>query len=473
MVLTGLGVALRLALLLAAGGIELQSDEGNYVYLALMWEHFGTYQDGYRFLWPPGLPWLLKLALGALGTQGLTAVKLLGVAASASIGMTTMLFARRVFGERAARVAGLIWIFYLPLAAYTHQLWPEPIFLGLYLPALYLILTVLEEPEARDAPVTGRVGLAGLLFAAALYMKEAPLYLLPVLALLLFALAADRREGLRRASLLLLAAAVAVAPWTLRNLEVYGRVIPMASTLGENLHAGVNARYKNYDVQALGKRPHGKGGQLEGVVGRTWFTELDAEPWERADELPVTPERLRENVRRGLSFALEHPGWLVRSRIKKLADLVAPTSFFVRHQAMGKYDELPLGRVPRMPLTIWAVVCPLLVLPLGLIGYFLALHGGPRDRAARWLFGAVLAYVVATGLLVAMSRFRLPAEPFLIVLTAGLLSGRAGRGAEAAARPGAARVAGAVLGCGLLAFLWWVDWPELSALIQLASEGAA
>jgi hypothetical protein len=406
------------------------------------------------------------------------------VAASASIGLTTMLFARRLFDQRAALVAGVLWIVYLPLAAYTHYLWPEPLFLGLFLPALYLVLTVLEQPvgdapdrdvPGRDVPdvpdVTGRLGIAGLLLAGSLYLKEAPLYLLPLLLLLVLFCAGSLVEGLRRASLLALAVAVAVAPWTLRNLEVYDRFVPLASTLGENLHAGVNAKYKNYDVQVLGKRGHraGRIAVQPEDLGRTWFTQLEGEGWDRADELSSTPDRLRENTRRGLAFAAEHPGWLVRSRIKKLADLFAPTSFFVRHLAIDRYEGSALGRLPRGVLAVWAVVCPLLVLPLGWLGLVLALRAGPGC----WLVGLTLAYFVATGLVVAMSRFRVPMEPFAIVLAAGFLTGAHGRGqAGATGATGTARwVAG--LGLAVLAFLWWVDLPEVSALVELAVGGAA
>jgi hypothetical protein len=462
-VLCALGVAVRLALLALAGPLELQSDEANYIYLALVWERFGSYQDGFRFLWPPGFVWILKIALRHLGMDGLTAVKLLQIAGCASTGFTVMLFARRLFGARAAVAAGVLWILYLPLAAYTHYLWPEPLFLGLLTPALYLVFDALEAPRASPR-TDGRIGLAGLLCAAAAYLKEAPLLLLPVLAVLLAAFAADRREGLRRATLFALAVAIALAPWTLRNLEVYGRFVPLASTLGENLHAGVNAKYKNYDVQALGERPHGEEARLPEGLGRAWFTELDAEPWERAEETTNTPDRLRENTRRGLAFALEHPGWLVRSRVKKLADLAAPTSFFVRHAALGHYDQTLFASLPRGPLVIWAVAAPLIVLPLGLAGYCLALG----NRRARWLFGAVLLYFASTGLLVAMSRFRLPLIPLLIVLAAGLLT----RGPDPAVDGRRQRLLAAA-GLAALVFLWWVDAPEVSALVRLAVEGGA
>jgi hypothetical protein len=162
-----------------------------------------------------------------------------------------------------------------------------------------------------------------------------------------------------------------------------------------------------------------------------------------------------------LAFALAHPGWLLRSRVKKLADLFAPSSFFVRHAALGHYDQSPLAGPLLRALVIWALVCPLLVLPLGLAGLVATL----RDRAGRWLLGAVLLYFTATGLIVAMSRFRLPMVPLLIVLAAGLLA----NGVDERARTG--RTAAVVTAlAALLAFLWWVDLPEVLALLELAWE---
>lgn len=467
--LCAIGVAVRLLFLLLAGPLELQSDEANYVYLALVLNHFGHYQDGFRFLWPPGYTFAIAKGLDAFGHSGLTAVKLAQVAASASIGASTMLFARRLFGARAAKVAGMIWIAYLPLFAYTHYLWPEPFFLALFLPALYLVLDVLQRPDDAGA-VDGRLGVAGLLMAASLYVKEAPLFLLPGIALLLVLFAPSVGEGVRRATLLLLATAVALAPWTLRNYEVYGRFVPIASSLGENLHAGVNPKYKNYDIQIFGKGPH-REAQLEDGIGRPWFIAPPDEPgWDRANELANTPDRLAEHTRRGLDYALANPAWLLRSRIKKLADLFAPTSFFVRHVALGRYDESALRHLSLRALVAWATVCPLLVLPLGLVGLFAAL----RDRAGRWLIGLVLLYFTSTGLLVAMSRFRIPMMPLLIVLAAGLLAGGgpapARNGRPARNGPRALRV---VVALAALLFLWWVDLPEVLALLELAWEDPA
>ncbi len=460
-VLCAVGVALRFLFLCLAGDLEFQSDEANYVYLAVSWNHFGFYSDSYRYLWPPGYPFFLAVCLDGFEMGGLFVAKLLQVLASASIGFTTMLFARRLYGGRTALVAGAIWCGYLPLIGFTHYFWSETLFLALFLPALYQVLVVLQaDGGARD----GRILLAGLLLAGALFVKEMPLYLAPLLALLLavFPTGLARIEGLRRASLFLLAIAVPILPWTLRNAEVYGRFVPLGASLGENAHGGLNAPYKNFDLTAYGRHLFLE--ESPETLARPWFVAADPDgEWARAEHIRNTPDRLAENQRRGLAYAAEHPGWLFRSRIKKLADLVAPASFFVRHQGIGRYEESVLGQLSvRRALVSLAMLSPVILLLLAAGGWF----GTRMDRTSRWLLGTVLGYVALTSLLVSMSRFRIPMVPFLIVLAAGFAT----RGGRAGGRRALFSIAAA---WAVLACLWWVDLPETLAVIRYAWGGAS
>jgi 4-amino-4-deoxy-L-arabinose transferase-like glycosyltransferase len=450
------GVALRLLFLLLAGELEFKADESTYVYHAVTWNHFGVYIDSHRFLWPPGYAFFLARWLDALGLRGLFFAKLCQVLASASVGLSVMLLARRAFGDRAAFLAGTLWCVYLPLIGYTHYLRTETLFLALLLPALYQLQAALqEEGRARD----GRLLLAGALLALALHVKEAAV-LLPLLLALLLALRAPAPvEGLRRASLFLLALAVVVAPWTLRNAEVYGRFTFLGSSLGENVHVGLNESYKNYDIQAFTRRYFAE--LVPGDHTRRWFVE--AEPgsgWQRAVEIHNLVDRQAEQVRRALAYAAERPGWLLRSRLKKLADLVVPYSFFVRHQGLDGYAGSPLGAGGvRHALLAWALVLPVAVMLLAVPGYVAAL----RDPPSRWLFGAVLLYFAATGLVNSMSRVRVPMEPLGLALAGGALAAgpvRALRDPRVAAPVGAL--------WAVLLFLWWVDWPELVQVVDYA-----
>lgn len=453
------GVGLRLALLLSAPDLELQSDEANYVYLSIVWNHFGFYFDQHRYLWPPGYSWFLARCLDLWGYSGIFAAKLVQVLASASVGLTTMLFAARLFGGRAARVAGAVWVVYLPLAAFTHVLWNETLFLALFLPALYQLLRVLQD-EAR-VRVDLRIVLAGLLFAGALYLKEAPLYLAPALAALLVPYAASKLEGARRGVLFLAVIGVCVLPWGLRNQEVYGHFVPLGTSMGENAYNGLNEEYRNFDLIPIDVLREERGLEPLESVWRRWFVHAEHRSgWKRSEppqfygtddgetELFNVVDRSRMNTRLGLQYVREHPGWFVRSRMKKLADFVSPVSFYTRHQALGHYDGTLLGGdLLRRLTSVWAFACPLLVLLAGTAG----LVACRRRPAESWLVGVVFAYFLGTSMLVAMSRFRLPLVPLWIVFAAGL----AVRGAAPGPRRALAGVA-----CAGLVFLWWVVFPE-------------
>lgn len=463
--LCALGVALRLALLFAGGELELQSDEANYVYLGIAWNHFGVYLDQHRYLWPPGYTWFLARCLDVFGFAGILVAKLLQILASASVGLTTMLFAWRLFGARSARVAGWMWVLYLPLAAFTHRLWNETLFLACFLPALYQLLVVLQEGRAARSDL--RLVTAGTLFAGALFLKEAPLYLLGALALLLVPNAGSWLEGTRRAALLLAVVAVWIVPWGLHNREVYGHFVPLGTSLGENAYNGLNEQYRNFDLIPLEVERQRR--ELSPLRLEMWPWFIAAEEgsgWVRAEppQLVNTVQRSQANTAAGLRYLREHPGWFLRTRIKKLADLATPSSFYTRHLALGHYDSSVLGSpLGRKLSALWALLCPLAVLALGVAGGLLVLD----DVPARWLFGTTIGYFLVTSMLVAMSRFRLPIVPLLIALAAGLLvHGVHGARAERGGGPGRGRCAAAVGALAALVFLWWVDLPETWTVLR-------
>jgi hypothetical protein len=452
------GTLLRAVILLAAGELELQSDETRYVYLALHWNHFGYYADTHRYLWPPGYAWLLAHAMALFGYGGLTALRVFQVLTSPIAGLAIAGVAQLLFGARAAKAAIWIWALHLPLIGFTHELRTESLFLVGMAPALWLVLGVWQQPEREPGL---RLALAGTCFAGALYLKEVPQFLSPMLAigLAIRARHLGLSEALLRPAIFLLAQLVWIAPWTFRNAEVYGRFVPIASSLGENAYVGLNATYRNFDLNAYTRSYLDEPSPL--AVSRAWFVATPATPgWERADEILNTPDRMDENLRRGLAFARAEPGWLLRSRLKKLADLVVPTSFFLRRLGLRGYAESPLEAPGlRHAAIAWALASELALIPLAIAGG--ALLRLPRGCGSFIALGA--GYFAATALLVSMSRFRVPLLPFAIPLAAASISGSLRAAPASRARAAAAAMAFAALG-----FLWWVDWPELRLALDFA-----
>jgi len=465
------GVALRLVFLFLARDIDLIRDESHYVYLAIAWNRLGFLLDSHRYLWPPGYPFFLAKCFAWFDLNGPFVAKFVQVMASAAVGLGTMALARRLFDPRACLVAGVLWAVYLPLIGFTHTLWNETLFLALATPAFVWIAAVLDETEPAHTsnlavePSIARLIGAGVLCAAALYLKDALLYLLPALALLLvvFRRGAPFAAGLRQGLLFLLVTAVFVLPWTLRNAEVYGRVIPLGSTLAENMYRGVNATYRNFDLAPFQRRFFDE--KAPSDFSRQWFIAREGSvDWERVEGIHNTADRLSASVARGTRFALDDPAWMIRSRIKKLADLVAPYSFFVRHLGIGGYDGTLLAETgPRRILLIWAILCPVVVLFFAVPGMVGLLR---RPKPSTWLVVVVMSYFTATSLLVSMSRFRVPILPFAIALAAGFLAGRRGE-----LRRDSRFWAFTAFGWMLLLFLWWVNAPETLSILQFVWRG--
>ena len=441
------GLLLRLALLPAAIGIPLIGDEAHYVRLGADWQLFGLYTAAR----PPAYPWLMSLGIGWFGAGGPTALKLLQVLLSPLIGLGTMLLAGRQFGGRAALLAGAIWAGYLPLIGMTHLFWPETLFLVLLLPLLLLLTAHLEEPDAPRAPL--RVLGLGLLVGTCMLLKDSALALFAlVVAAIVLERFSRRRNPLASTAVFVLAVLIVVLPWILRNQDVHDRIAPPGSTLGMNFTVGMNGRYRNFDY---GNRLIERAYPPESRV-RRWLLEPQDESWEVSTH-PNPIDRGRENVRRGLAFMAERPGFFLRTRVKKLADLFSPTSFLVRHAARGTYGAPLDGTQTRRAV----VGLSLLSTAALLVAAWGGLVFGERRSRAWWLLPATCAAFVLPSLLNAMSRGRAPFLPVLIVLAAGLCA-RGSAVRRASTRAWITFAAGVVV----LFLLWSLNAGALALLLE-------
>jgi len=452
--LTAGGVLVRLAFFFAAGELESFADESAYVFLAVSWLRFGFYSGIWSFLWPPGYPAFLLFFLDQFGPEGLEAAKLCQVVLSGLIGAFIMLLAKRMFSERAALIAGGLWVIYLPLIGYTHYLWPETLFLCLLMPLIYLVYVQFQGGDGKPWERL-RVVAIGVLVSLALLLKES---VLPFILLVILALLIDRRQGplsrrLLRGTAIALTVGAIILPWSMRNYHVYGRPVLSGSTLGVNLFWGLNGSYWNFDY---GWVDYDKVYPAEDPVYRLLISSPEGEGWKKS-EAPNIIDRSKEDARRARNFALANPGFALRSRIKKVADWVTPSSFFVRHYALGYY-EAPLAGGVLQPLLASAALALTVFVLLGAVpGFLLAL----KDRDGRTTAAITLLSFAATGLLVSMSRYRLPTEALMLVLTAGALSG--------AGRPWAARRWSLLATAGgwlFLAALWTINARELVWLLR-------
>ena len=395
-ILLGVAFGIRAAAWMATWSMRCILDECFYTELATALAHGEGFQAHSGHYWPPGyIAFLAAHIRIGVGTAGAKAVQVLlstllvalswemGRRAAAGWGTET---SRRVGLASAALVA-----LDPTLIAYSHYLWSETLFLPLFVGALLLSL---------DAAKTGspqRAALAGLLLGLGCLIKVLPVYFAPVLALWIWWHAPEESRPHRAALALLAASLLAIVPWSVRNTATYGHFVLIETTTGKNLVRGNNASGPaNWDW-GTPRRPRG-------VLQAAGCSEPD----------PISLDACLK--RSGLQAIAGHPGRFLRQAGTKLADLFNPTSFLVRHIRRGIYGQWPAGVALGVILLVAAF--NVTVIGLGTIGW---IHGpaGPLRRLVLLFTFYTLAVHVVT---FAMSRFRLPLEPFLAVGTALVLA---------------------------------------------------
>jgi 4-amino-4-deoxy-L-arabinose transferase-like glycosyltransferase len=174
----------------------------------------------------PLYPIFLAGVYGLFG-QGITTVRIVESVLGACLAVVIALLAKRMLGEPVGVLAGLLWSIYPAAVFIVGLVYPTNITTLLLACALLCITT-----KTAQEPTQGRVILGG--FSYGLVALAVPVALLTVGATALWlAYCLPRRRLLTL--LFLLGATLALAPWTIRNLNVHGRFVPVEPRLVESL----------------------------------------------------------------------------------------------------------------------------------------------------------------------------------------------------------------------------------------------
>jgi 4-amino-4-deoxy-L-arabinose transferase-like glycosyltransferase len=189
--------------------------------------------------WSPGAPLLYAAGFYATGgaREGTARIveALLGVAAI----LVVFLLGERLGGRRVGLLAAFAVAVYPPFIHSTGELMSEPPAI-LTLPAAVLAFLWASEKQRLAAWLA-----PGLLFGLTAMFR--PEYLLVAAAFVVLAAlrpilargwGAGWKAGLAGASLLLLALLLPIVPWTIRNVDVLGRVVPISTGSGKALYVG-------------------------------------------------------------------------------------------------------------------------------------------------------------------------------------------------------------------------------------------
>jgi 4-amino-4-deoxy-L-arabinose transferase-like glycosyltransferase len=255
----------------------------------------------------PGYPYVVAIIYSLAGEGNYAAVRAVQAVLNALTALLIYSTARRLFGQMTAMVAGIGWAFY-PLAIYmSAQLYTETLTVAI----LVLFLFFLSDPRSDKLATTVAAGiLAGLLLLTR--SSFLGVFGLLLIARLLVNCANRSLRGIYSTVLMLLFAVLVVAPWSIRNYQVFGTFVPLTTVGGVAIWQG-NNDYAN------------GGGTLANKD--TWrgpdYPDRSFYGWSYLSE----PESDAKFKQAGLKWIRKNPGRFLLLIPKKVVRLWSPISF--------------------------------------------------------------------------------------------------------------------------------------------------
>jgi 4-amino-4-deoxy-L-arabinose transferase-like glycosyltransferase len=339
---------------------------------------------------PPLYP--LVLSLGSLlGGTGYQAHRAFGVLLGAAGIVLMGLLGRRIGGARVGLVAAALTAVYPVFVAADGALLAETLFTPV------LACTLLVAYRARDEGSARWAAALGALVALCALTRSESLMLVPFLALP--AVWRPRPARLLRLGALALSFVVVMAPWTIRNLHAFHRVIPVSTQDGALL-AGANCPTTYYGPEL--------GGWSFACLSkaRTNDEAAQSDVWRR----------------QGRAYAAAHAGRVpvvVLVRVLKLMDFYEPRRELMFAEGRNhKVEALGIGLYwLLLPLAVWGAVLvrrrggPLYLLAAPAATVLIAAVAGYGVTRLRHAADLVILLLASVALVAMRDRRRAPPPP--------------------------------------------------------------
>ncbi|MEW5995370.1 MAG: glycosyltransferase family 39 protein, partial [Candidatus Zixiibacteriota bacterium] len=317
--------------------------------------------------------------------------------------------AERLFGDKVALLAGLMYAFYGTLVLY------ETLFLIPVVFVFFLVWGMYRVVAYRDSHKFLAWLLTGLVFGLAAVSRPNVLLVIPFLMIWLFAVRRETQSFvacLKRPVALFLGVALAISPVTVRNALVTGDFILISSQGGVNLYLGNNPTANGlYMVMPEAELD-------ESLSWRDFIplTKTIAEK-EAGHELSAA-EQSAFWTGKAVSFITDNPGKFLGLVWKKTVYLL---SGFENSDNMDVYHERTKSNLYAILLWSKPLYFPFgLLLPLAIAGVYIRRKD---TRLLTPLYVFTIAYVPSIVLFLVTARHRLPLAPFLIVIAAAGIVG--------------------------------------------------
>jgi 4-amino-4-deoxy-L-arabinose transferase-like glycosyltransferase len=330
---------------------------------------------------PPLLPLILAGLYSIVG-YSFTASRLLMIVIGSLVPLLVFALADRIFGRKAALVAGGISAVWPEFILYSNTLHTETPLVLLALLQLIFLARFADGRRTRDICAAGIVAGLGCLCRPTIFA-----FVLVAVVWLFIITRRDLRLALRAAAIYVILTALVIAPWTYRNYRVHGRLVPITSRSGTTLWLG-----NNKDATGNIGDDYDKLRRMLPDAGTD--DEVEASSYHRQEALRF----IRANPVRFVAFG-----------IKKTIHFWRPVGF--RFPGMvdriSARTRIAVGFLPYIPIFLLFLVGLLILLKQ------LKLF---RDQRLLLLFLIIIVYTLAHAVYTAMPRYRQPIEPITIII---------------------------------------------------------
>jgi tetratricopeptide (TPR) repeat protein len=329
-----------------------------------------------RVFWqPPGYSYFLAMLYAFAGSANLLVPRIVQALLGSAAAVLTAWIGARHLGSRAGLAAGYV------VAAYGMLIYFDGELLAASLTVFLQLAAVALAVRAQDAENPRRSWLvAGIVAGLASLVTATSLVLAAVMAV----------AARRNAPAVILGAALAIAPATLRNWAHGGEFVPISSNAGINLYIGNNPEYDrtvairpDHVWQQFTKEPFDHGVRTQSGASMYW-------------------------TGRVLQWAAQDPAAFAALQLKKVRLLLGGDEIY-RNQAI--YPSRRYSPVLR-PL-IWKI--PGLAFPFGVLAPLALLGIAVAWRRAPLLAAFVLLYAMAVLAFFIAARYRVPLVPYLAI----------------------------------------------------------
>jgi 4-amino-4-deoxy-L-arabinose transferase-like glycosyltransferase len=290
------------------------------------------------------------------------------------------LIAFQLWGRREGLIALALATIYVPLILVGQSVMSEPLFVLCLLGAIAALL------HRRTYPW---VVAAGVLTGLAILGRANAIILLAPLALAVF-----RPWSFGKPVVLCVAAALTVAPWTVRNYDTFHAFVPVSTQFGSALAGTYNSEARADKVNPASWRTLKRVDDYRPIFNRI-----------RSTPEPVLEKQLRKA---SIEFIKAHPGYVLTVAYwttRRMLDL-AGMDWSIHTAATISATR---------GWAIAGVICFWVFALLALVGAFTR-----QARAAPWWVWSVpvLMYLSVVFLVVETPRYRLAIDPFIVLLAA-------------------------------------------------------